>query len=80
MGIQRRPVRPVAPDGMEILFFYPCPFCGRHVPMVSPTQPTMAQCEACRKPFPIMPVDERGMHFIRIMLGGGKAAVDPDFA
>lgn len=80
MGEKRRPVRPVAPDGMELLFFYACPWCGRHVALVSPTQPAMAQCEACRKTFPIMPVDERGLQYIRIMLAGGKAAIDPDFA
>ncbi len=73
------PMRPVAPDGMEILFFYKCPFCGRHVPMVSPTRPGMAKCDACGRPFPILPVDERGQHFIRIMMAGGRAAVDPDF-
>lgn len=72
-------LQPVSPDGMEILFFYGCPHCGRHVPVPSPVQPAMVQCDACRQAFPIMPVDERGMQFIRIMLGGGKAAVDPDF-
>lgn len=70
---------PVAPDGMEILFFYQCPQCGRHVPMVSPTEPRMIQCDRCHGSFPIIPVDEHGIHFIRIMLAGGKAAPDPDF-
>ena len=80
MGESRRPVRPVPPAGMELLFFYACPYCGRHVPLVSPIQPTMAQCDACGKPFPIVPVDERSLHYVRIMLAGGKAAIDPDFA
>ena len=79
MGEKQRPIRPVAPDGMEMLFFYACPRCGRHVPLASPTQPAMVQCDACHQPFPIMPVDERSLHFVRIMLAGGKAAVDPDF-
>lgn len=80
MAEKGRPQQPVPPDGMEILFFYQCPRCGRHVPLVSPTQPAMAQCDACGKPFPIVPVDERSLHYVRIMLAGGKAAVDPDFA
>ena len=74
-----RPVRPVAPEGMELLFFYPCPYCGRRVPVVSPTQAAMLPCDACKKPFPILPVDERGLRFIRIMTHNGQAAVDPDF-
>lgn len=74
-----RPLQPVAPDGMEILFFYPCPFCGKHVPVVSPTQPSMVPCDGCGQGFPILPVDERSLHYIRIMLAGGKAAIDPDF-
>lgn len=74
-----KPLQPVVPDGMELLFFYACPHCQRHVSLVSPTQPAMVQCDACRKPFPIIPVDERSVRYVRIMLGGGKAAVDPDF-
>lgn len=76
----KRPLRPVPPDGMEMLFFYACPHCGRHVPLVSPTQPAMVQCDSCHKSFPIMPVDERSLHYVRIMLANGKAALDPDFA
>lgn len=76
---QGRPIAPVAPDGMEILFFYKCPRCGRHVAVPSPTEPRMLACDACRQSFPIIPVDEHGLHYIRIMLAGGKAAADPDF-
>jgi hypothetical protein len=39
----------------------------------------MAQCDACRKNFPIVPVDERALRYYKIMLAGGKAAIDPDF-
>ncbi len=75
-----KPIQPVAPEGMELLFFYPCPHCGRHVPLVSPTQPAMVQCDSCEGSFPIMPVDEHSLHYVRIMLANGKAAIDPDFA
>lgn len=74
-----RPLAPVPPDGMEILIFYKCPHCGKHVGVPSPTDPRMVTCEACRMAFPIIPADEHGIHYIRIMLSGGKAAADPDF-
>lgn len=74
-----RPVAPVAPDGMEILFFYKCPRCSKHVGVPAPTEPRMLICDGCRMSFPIIPVDEQSLHYIRIMLAGGKAAADPDF-
>ncbi len=74
-----KPLQPVMPDGMELLFFYPCPHCKKHVPLVSPTHPAMVTCDGCQQSFPIMPVDERSLHYVRIMLADGKAAVDPDF-
>lgn len=76
---KNRPLTPVPPDGMEILFFYQCPQCGKHIPLVSPTEPRMISCDACDLAFPIIPVDEHGLHYVRIMLAGGKAAADPDF-
>lgn len=79
MAERRRPIEPVAPDGMEILFFYPCPGCGKHVPQASPVEPRLVRCPGCGQSFPIIPVDEQGLHFIRIMLADGKAAADPDF-
>ena len=78
-GQEQRPVPPVAPDAMEILFFYKCPFCGRHIGVPSPTEPRMVACDACHHQFPIIPVEEQGLHYIRIMLGNGKAAADSDF-
>ena len=74
-----KPVSPVAPDGMEIIFFYQCPRCGRHVPRVNPIEAAMAVCDSCGLSFPIIPVDEYGLQYIRIMLNNGKSAVDPDF-
>lgn len=74
-----RPPAPVAPDGMEMLFFYKCPRCGKHMALPSPTEPRMLACDSCRTSFPIIPIDEHSLHFIRIMLAQGKAAADPDF-
>ncbi|MBQ7606613.1 MAG: hypothetical protein IJU76_01330 [Desulfovibrionaceae bacterium] len=74
-----KPLSPVLPEVMEIVFFYPCPHCGRHVPKVNPIEATVAVCDNCKQSFPIVPVDEYGLQYIRIMLGNGKAAVDSDF-
>lgn len=74
-----KPLAPTPPDGMEIIFFYKCPFCARHVAIASPTEPRLLVCDNCRKSFPIIPVDEHSLHYVRIMLAGGKAAADPDF-
>ena len=79
MSEKRKPLTPVRPAGMEIVFLYPCPHCQREVPLIAPTRPAMAQCDACRKNFPIVPVDERTMNYLRLVLAGGKAAIDPDF-
>ncbi len=79
MSESRKPLAPVRPAGMEIIFMYPCPFCGREVPLIAPTQPSMVQCDACRKGFPIVPVDEKHIRFYKAMLANGNAAVDPDF-
>lgn len=77
--LRKRPIAPVAPDGMDIVFFYPCPACGKHVIVSSPIEPQVVTCDKCTFTFPIIPVDEQGMHYIRIMLASGKAAADPDF-
>lgn len=74
-----RPQAPVPPDGMEMIFFYKCPRCGRHMAVPSPTDPRVIVCDGCRLSFPIIPVDEHGLHYVRIMLAGGKGAADPDF-
>lgn len=74
-----KPVAPVPPDGMELLFYYQCPSCARHIALVSPVTPQMIICDNCGMTFPIVPVDERSLHFIHIMLCRGKAAADPDF-
>lgn len=74
-----KPLTPVKPVGLEVIFLYPCPHCQRQVPLIGPTQPSMAQCDACAKHFPIVPADNRSLRFIKIMLGNGRAGIDPDF-
>jgi transcription elongation factor Elf1 len=75
----RRPVAPVKPASMELVFFYTCPYCQRELPLVSPQQPTMISCDMCRQSFPIVPVDEYSVQFVKLMLADGKAAIDPDY-
>lgn len=75
----RKPVTPVAPVGVEIVFLYECPYCSRRIPVLAPGSPVMVHCESCGKPFPILPVDGRSIDFIKLVFAGGPAAVDPDF-
>ncbi len=75
----RRPVNPVKPIGMELVFFYSCPHCRREMPLVAPLQPALITCEMCRQPFPIVPIDEHTVQFVKLMLADGPAAVDADF-
>ena len=74
-----KPLTPVKPCGMEVIYLYPCPFCRREIPIIAPTTPTVAQCDGCRKTFPIVPVDEKSVMYIKLMLGHGKAGIDPDY-
>lgn len=74
-----RPQQPVPPEGMEILFFYRCPQCGRPLPVMGATEARLIACDACGYRFPIIPVEEHTLHYMRIMLAGGLAAADPDF-
>lgn len=74
-----RPVAPVKPSGMELIFYYTCPFCNRELPLVAPQQPGLITCDVCRQKFPIVPIDQRSVYYVRIMMGNGLAAVDPDF-
>ena len=75
-----RAVEPVAPGPMELVFRYTCPYCTHQCPLVAPFQPSMAQCENCGEHFPILPVDERSVLFVKLMLANGPAAQDPDFS
>ena len=47
--------------------------------MTSPTEARLITCDSCRASFPIIPVDEHTVQYIRIIVAGGQAAGDPDF-
>jgi len=79
MPERKKPVTPVKPCGLEVIFLYPCPFCGREVPLVAPLKPQMAQCDACHQRFPVVPADEKTVRFVKLMTAGGKAGIDPDY-
>ena len=75
----KRPVAPVKPSGMELVFIYGCPYCNREQPLAAPLHPTMITCDFCRQQFPIVPVDDFSVQFVKLMLANGLAAIDPDF-
>ena len=75
MSLSSRPVQPVPPESMELVFFYRCPGCGRRNPLIAPTQPSMTRCESCGEPFPVMPVDERTRQPFGILHGGASLAL-----
>lgn len=74
-----RPQQPVAPCAIEFLFFYICPHCGHKTALIAPTQPALAQCDSCSQSFPILPIDEHTIRFLKIILANGQSTVDPDF-
>lgn len=79
MQEKKRPLEPVGPVSMDIVYFYPCPFCYHTVPVLSPFAPHLIECSFCSKRFPILPVDERSARFFKLMQADGKAAIDPEF-
>ncbi len=76
---KQKPLLPVKPSGMEILFYYTCPHCGRKVPLVAPLQPAMAQCDSCSNKFPVVPADQKSIRFLKTVLDNGRAGINPDF-
>ncbi|WP_029894719.1 hypothetical protein [Desulfohalovibrio reitneri] len=79
MAENEKPLTPVHPSGLELVYLYACPNCGREVPLIAPTQPSMARCDACSTRFPIVPVDDKSVRYIKTMTASGKAGIDPDF-
>jgi hypothetical protein len=79
-----KPLTPVRPMGMEIVFLYPCPHCAREVTLIAPTRPSMAQCDACRKNFPIVPEAVLGTFgggpTDAVISGGGGGSQEKCFA
>ncbi len=76
---EKRKLFPVKPFDMDIVYYYKCPYCQRKVPLIAPIQPSMGQCDACHKQFPVAPADKRTLAFIKTVLDDGKAGIDPDF-
>ncbi len=74
-----KPLAPVKPAGLELLLFYPCPFCEYKRPVLNPVVPTVTKCDNCSSTFPIVPVDRKTLDFLKVMLDNGRAAIDPDF-
>ncbi|MFV0423296.1 hypothetical protein [Oleidesulfovibrio sp.] len=74
-----KPLAPVKPIALELLLFYPCPFCDHKMPMLNPVKPTVARCDSCLNAFPVVPVDARTLSFLKVMLDNGRASIDPDF-
>ncbi len=76
---QKKPLQPVKPIAMEIIYLYPCPFCNKKVAVSAPLQPSMIKCDGCFKPFPVVPADENSIKFIKLILDEGRAGIAPDF-
>lgn len=72
-------VKPVAPCGMEVIFLYECPHCGQKNALISPINPSSVKCEHCRNIFPVLPVNERSIQYVKLMMGNGYSAVDLDY-
>jgi hypothetical protein len=75
----KKPVMAVHPERLEIVLYYTCPYCNRKVPLMAPTQPSMAQCDACSRQFPVVPADEKSLNFIKTILDNGRAGIDPNY-
>jgi hypothetical protein len=43
----QKPVAPVKPGSMEVIFLYACPFCRREIPLVSPAHPPPGNSAVC---------------------------------
>jgi DNA-directed RNA polymerase subunit RPC12/RpoP len=64
---------------MELVVMYPCPQCGRQVPLLAPVDPAMARCDACQYRFPVAPVDEKTVRFLKTITGDGQALTEPGY-
>ncbi|WP_045212368.1 hypothetical protein [Desulfonatronovibrio magnus] len=76
---ERKFVSPVRPVGMELVMFYPCPYCQRNVPLLAPTEPAMGDCDSCGRQFPVVPIDNTTTQYIKLILNNGQAAIDPEY-
>lgn len=76
---KKKTLEPVKPEGLEIILYYPCPFCNRKVPVIAPYEPTVIRCDACNKKFPVVPGDDKSIKFIKTILDNGRAAIAPQY-
>lgn len=76
---EESPLMPVKPSGMELVYYYPCPYCQREIPLVAPTQPARMRCEFCKNHFPVVPADEKTIHFLKTIMDRGRAGIDPGY-
>ncbi len=79
MSKAAKPVNPVKPSGLELVCVYLCPYCNREVPMLAPIAPTVVRCDVCARNFPVIPVEEKTVAFVKLMLANGASAIDSDF-
>lgn len=70
---------PVHPISLELVLMYPCPRCGRQVPLMAPVDPSMARCDACDHRFPVAPVDEKTIRFLKTITSDGQTLVEPEY-
>ena len=70
---------PVLPAGVELVVMYPCSRCGRQVPLLAPIDPAMARCDACGHRFPVAPVDEKTIRFLKTITADGRTLVEPGY-
>ncbi len=75
----KKPLEPVKPEGLEVLLYYPCPFCNRRVPTIAPLEATVIRCDSCNKQFPVVPADDKSIKFIKTILDMGRAAISPEY-
>jgi transcription elongation factor Elf1 len=74
-----KPVDPVKPSAMELLFVYSCPFCDSRLNLLAPTVAAIVQCGTCGNKFPIVPIEGKTVNFVKIMLDNGRAAIDSEY-
>lgn len=79
MAEVHKPIEPVKPVGIDVVITYLCPHCGQRNQLLNPVQAAVTTCSECKGKFPVLPLDVCTVRYLKIMLDGGRAAVDPDF-
>jgi ribosomal protein S27E len=79
MNVSGKTINPVKPSALELVFMYRCPHCDNENTLLAPTRPGLVRCNVCRRDFAIIPVEERTISFIKLILANGTSAIDQDF-